>query len=82
VASYDDSSYGAIVYGRGPLFVELLAQTMGQENFDAFLHDYYQTFKWGIATGDDFKRLAEQHCACDLTPLFQEWVYPKTNAET
>ena len=80
VASYDESSYGAIVYGRGPLFVELLAETMGQEKFDAFLRDYYQTFKWDIATGDDFKQLAEQHCACDLTSLFEAWVYPKTSA--
>jgi hypothetical protein len=81
VASYDESSYGAIVYGRGPLFVEQLAKTMGQESFAAFLRDYYQAFKWGIATGDAFKQLAEQHCACDLTPLFEEWVSPKETAE-
>lgn len=81
VAAYDESSYGAIVYGRGPLFVEQLAKTMGQESFAAFLRDYYQSFKWGIATGDAFKQLAEQHCVCDLTPLFEEWVYPKETAE-
>jgi|GEM_PF-135845 len=75
VAGYDESSYGAIVYGRGPLFIEQLAATMGQETFAAFLRDYYQSHKWGIATGDGFKQLAEQHCSCDLTPLFEEWVW-------
>jgi aminopeptidase N len=53
---------------------------MGQESFDAFIQDYYQTYKWRIATGGDFEHLAERHCACDLTPLFQSWVYPKTGS--
>lgn len=77
VAGYDESSYGAIVYGRGPLFIEQLAETMGQETFAAFLRDYYRTNLWGIATGDSFKQLAEQHCACDLTPLFEASVWEK-----
>lgn len=72
---YDDSTYSAIVYGRGPLFLDALAQEMGQETFDAFLRDYYQSYLWGIGTTEDFRTLAEQHCACDLTNLFEEWVY-------
>jgi hypothetical protein len=24
-----------------------------------------------------FKQLAERHCPCDLTPLFEEWVYKR-----
>jgi len=72
---YEGSEYGAIVYGRGPIFVQALAKEMGQETFDAFLRDYYQTHKWGIGTGDAFRQLAEQHCQCDLTTLFEAWVY-------
>jgi aminopeptidase N len=75
--AYEDGEYGAIVYGRGPLFIEALAESMGQETFDEFLRDYYQSHKWGIGTGDAFKQLAEDHCGCDLTPLFEQWVYPK-----
>jgi aminopeptidase N len=75
VRAYTDQEYGAIVYGRGPLFIETLAKEMGQETFAAFLRDYYQTYQWGIATGDGFKQLAEGHCACDLTALFETWVY-------
>jgi virginiamycin B lyase len=81
VRDYDESSYGAIVYGRGPLFMETLAETMGQDTFAAFLRDYYQTHRWGIVTGNDFKQLAEQHCACDLTPLFEAWVWEKTTGD-
>jgi hypothetical protein len=74
VQSYEGREYGAIVYGRGPLFIETLAERMGQSVFDAFLRDYYVTHKWGIATADSFQELAEQHCKCDLGAFFDEWV--------
>jgi hypothetical protein len=75
--TYEGREYGAIVYGRGPIFVAALAEEMGQKTFDEFLRDYYQTHKWGIGTSDSFRQLAEQHCQCDLTDLFEEWVYEK-----
>lgn len=74
VSGYDEVEYGAIVYGRGPVFVRELAETMGQETFDAFLRDYISANRLGTATTDSFRALAEQHCACDLGPLFDEWV--------
>ena len=77
VRAYTGGEYGAIVYGRGPLFVEALAKEMGQETFDEFLRDYYTSHKWGIGTGDAFRQFAEHHCQCDLTALFEEWVYEK-----
>jgi aminopeptidase N len=76
VSSYDPTSYGAIVYGRGPLFVDALREKMGDATFDAFILDYAMMERWRVATTQDFKALAEQHCSCDLTPLFDEWVYP------
>jgi hypothetical protein len=66
--------YKAIVYGRGPLFLAALEERMGREKFAAFLADYVRTNEWKIATTASFKDLAEQHCRCDLTPLFEEWV--------
>ena len=74
-AAYGPGEYGSIVYGRGPIFIAALAEEMGQGTFDAFLRDYYETHKWSIATSDSFRELAEQHCLCDLTALFEEWVY-------
>jgi len=75
--SYQGKEYGAIVYGRGPLFMEALAQQMGQVKFDQFLRDYYEAHQWGIGNAKAFKQLAENYCGCDLTDLFMEWVYPK-----
>ncbi len=72
---YSGAEYGAIVYGRGPIFLNELAMTIGQETFDQFLRDYVQTYRWQIATTEEFQSLAETHCNCDLTDLFNEWVY-------
>lgn len=77
VAAYNDADYSAIVYGRGPLFLDTLAETLGEDVFAAFWQDYYRTFQWETVTTADFKRLAESHCGCDLTSLFAEWVYPR-----
>ena len=75
--NYSGAAYGAIVYGRGPIFVDELAAQMGLEAFDQFLKDYYATYQWGIATTEGYKQLAEKHCDCDLTDLFNEWVFNK-----
>jgi hypothetical protein len=72
--NYAGAEYGAIVYGRGPLFFLALAEEMGQASFDTFLRDYYQQHKWGIASGADLKALAEAQCECDLSALFAEWI--------
>jgi len=75
VADYHDAEYGAIVYGRGPLFFIALKDVMGADVFDKFLMDYTQTFAWDIATPEALQSLAEKHCACKLDSIFNEWVY-------
>jgi aminopeptidase N len=77
VQDYTDSEYGAIVYGRGPLFFITLENQIGESTFSTFIRDYVQTYSWQNATTDGLKKVAEKDCACDLTPLFQQWVYPK-----
>lgn len=71
---YDGREYGAIVYGRGPLFIEQLEQTMGKERFTNFLSNYGRQLRWEISTPAVFQDLAETACACDLQGLFDEWV--------
>jgi aminopeptidase N len=65
------------VYGRGPIFVRELANTMDEAVFDTFLQDYYQTYRWENARTADFLTLAEKHCNCQLDDLFAEQVYPR-----
>ena len=76
VSAYTPGEYGAIVYGRGPLFFEALAQKLGAGHMDGFLADYVRANAWKIATSAGLMALAEQHCSCDLSPLWQQWVNP------
>jgi aminopeptidase N len=73
----DAAEYGAVVYGRGPIFMETLADRMGEDTFAEFLREYYRSHEWGIARGEAFRQLAEEECQCDLGSLFAEWVYQK-----
>ncbi len=75
VRDYTAQEYGAIVYGRGPLFVEALSTEMGSDIFGDFILDYSLKFRYGIASSQDFQDLAEAHCDCELKGLFAEWVY-------
>lgn len=76
VNAYSHAEYSGIIYGRGGLFFEALRDSMSVKNFDAFFKDYVQSSLWGIATTEKLKTTAETHCACDLTPLFAQWIYP------
>lgn len=76
VAAYTEQEYGAIVYGRGPLFLMALRDKMGTGAFDEFMKDYTAQLSWGIATPQFMQSLAEKHCGCDLNPLFKQWVSP------
>ena len=76
VRVYDGTTYSAIIYGRGPLFLIALREEMGTAVFDGFMRDYVEIYTWGNATTEGFRTLAEKHCNCALTPLFEKWIYP------
>jgi len=73
---YTGTDYTPIIYGRGPIFLRVLAGHIGQETMDTALKEYFQTNVWGIGDAVSFKQIVEKHCHCDLTPLFDEWIYP------
>ena len=75
-ADYNAAQYVASVYGRGPFFFRALSRQMGEDVFLEFLRDYYGRYHWQIATTEEIKALAESHCNCDLTDLFEQWVLP------
>ncbi|MBK8784077.1 MAG: M1 family metallopeptidase [Anaerolineales bacterium] len=76
VRDYSDAEYSGIVYGRGGLFFEVLRDEMGVEVFDNFIKEYTTDNAWGIATAEILRTEAEAHCKCDLSALFEAWIYP------
>jgi hypothetical protein len=75
VAAYEDREYGAIVYGRGPLFLIALRDRIGADKMSELLRRHYAENRWGIATPEGFQALAEEVSGEDLNDLFNEWVY-------
>lgn len=76
VRDYSDAEYSGIVYGRGALFFEALRDEMGTEVFDKFIKTYATDNAWGISTAEILKEEAETTCSCDLSALFEGWIYP------
>jgi hypothetical protein len=77
VAGYTDREYGAIVYGRGPLFLLAVEDKIGRPAMLKFLQEYYRQYRWGIATPAGFQALLQQVSGQDLSDLFSTWVYPQ-----
>jgi Peptidase family M1 domain len=76
VDAYDEASYGEIVYAKGLIFLEEIAETIGQEKLDEALRTYYQRYAWKFATPQNFQDVLEETCECTLEDLFDIWVNP------
>ncbi len=72
---YVDQEYGAIVYGRGPLFFLELEESYGQDMVLDAVQNYYADNIWGIGDTDELRAALEDSCGCDLSAEFEEWVY-------
>jgi hypothetical protein len=76
VSAYSGAEYSGIVYGRGALFFEALREEMGGNDFDLFIKSYVEDNAWGIGTAEILRANAETSCGCDLSGLFEAWIYP------
>jgi hypothetical protein len=66
--------YGLYVYIKGALFFDALRAQLGDADFLKFLQGYFQAYRYGFASADDFEALAEKACGCDLGAMFDLWV--------
>lgn len=81
VAAYTDENYSPLVYGKGPLFLEALRQRVGDETFFDILRHYLNTFRYRVATGEDFLAVVDQVSGEDLSDLYQEWLWEEEGGE-
>ena len=72
---YYDAEYGAIVYGRGPLFFLELENKYGLDTVMSAVQNYYQDHLWQNGYTEDLRAALEYACDCDLESEFKEWVY-------
>ena len=67
--------YGTVVYTKGALFLEALREEIGDEAFFTALQNYYQKYKYQIATTDDLLAEFETSADRELDEFYQEWLY-------
>ncbi|MDY6846877.1 MAG: M1 family metallopeptidase, partial [Chloroflexota bacterium] len=66
-------AYRNSVYLNGAHFMQDLRDTIGDQAFFDFIRTYALTYRYQIATSEDFFSLLSQHTHADLTPLFDEY---------
>lgn len=72
--------YDVMIYQKGAWVLHMLRAmlldlgTMRGDRFTALLRNYYETFRGGVATTEDFQVLAERHIGAPLDWFFDQWV--------
>jgi hypothetical protein len=75
VADYDERQYGAIVYGKAPLFFNAIYEAIGDAKFNHLLQDYFAQQRYGVAYPQDFLKVAEEYVGqAKLDELLKEWI--------
>jgi aminopeptidase N len=70
-----DNLFNGGVYLRGAWTLHALRLEVGDETFFGILKTYYDRFKYGNATTEDFIGMAQEISGMDLTELFDAWLY-------
>ncbi|MFN0084652.1 MAG: M1 family metallopeptidase [Blastocatellia bacterium] len=63
-----------IIYQKGGWTLHMLRGLMGTEKFRAGIRDYYQRYRNGSATTDDFRSVMEEHAGSELSWFFRQWL--------
>jgi len=72
--------YDVMIYQKGAWVLHMLRSmlldlgTLRGDRFTALLRNYYESFRGGVATTEDFQVLAERHVGAPLDWFFDEWV--------
>jgi aminopeptidase N len=74
VAAYSEDLYGAVVYGKGPLFFHEMRRLVGDATFQEILETYSDQYRYGIAYPQDLLAVAEQVSGTELDSLYERWI--------
>ena len=67
--------FGDSVYERGAWVLEALRLQVGDDTFFKILRTYYDRYKYGNASTDDFIAVAKEVSGQDLKSVFDDWLY-------
>lgn len=67
-------TYNVLAYDKAALYMAALRTQIGDEAFFAALQHYYRDNRYRIVDDTAFTAAVQQHCACDIQPLYTKWV--------
>lgn len=67
--------FSETVYDKGAWVLHMLRNEIGDSNFFKALRIYFQKYKYGNASTEDFKEVCESVCSMDLDKFFDDWIY-------
>lgn len=70
---WDFEAYQAIVYNKASLALNMLLDLLGEETFFACLREFFNIYKYGAASTNDFMRTMEKVSGKDLKLFFKTW---------
>lgn len=70
--NWDD--YGPAVYSVGATLLIKLRENLGDEVYWKVMKTYFTSYRFKIATTEDFLRIAEEVSGKDLSPLFKKYL--------
>ncbi len=74
VTDFSEGEYGAIVYGKGPLFFNALRQEVGEETYLKIMQTYLAEYRYKIAQPADLFEVIERVSGRNVEPLIQTWL--------
>ncbi len=75
VSAYGNGSqYYDMVYAKGALFFDGLRKALGDDTFFRILAEYYRSYRYRIATGQDFLGLATSIGGPVVRQVYNQWV--------
>jgi hypothetical protein len=77
VADFSEEEYGAIVYGKGPLFFNALRREVGDETYLKIMQTYFTEYKYKLARPDNLFAVIERVSGRNVKPLVETWLENK-----
>ncbi len=63
-----------IIYQKGGWTLHMLRGLVGTDKFWAGIRDYYQRYRNGSASTEDFRRVMEENSGAELSWFFRQWL--------
>lgn len=66
--------YEVMVYSKAALFFDALRQRLGDDVYQAVIHEYLNRYRWRISTPDDLLRVIASVSGQDVESLYSRWI--------